>query len=79
MGTDCTDCGDRFDYDEDGYDNVDDCNDGIASINPGVTSDTCDGIDNDCDGAIDEDLDTLEPNDSSLASYMGDLIRSEIV
>ena len=27
------DCGDRFDYDEDGYDNVDDCNDGIAAIN----------------------------------------------
>jgi hypothetical protein len=59
LGTDCTDCGDRYDEDGDGYDSDADCNDSESSINPGVSTDTCDGIDNDCDGIIDQDTDTL--------------------
>ncbi len=73
LGTDCTDCGDRYDDDEDGFDSDQDCNDSDLAINPGVSSDVCDGVDNDCDGVIDQDFDTLEPNDSSNAYYLGDL------
>jgi hypothetical protein len=73
LGTDCSDCGDRYDDDGDGYDSDQDCNDSDPTINPAVTSDTCDGIDNDCDGYIDQDLDTLEPNNSSYSYYLGDL------
>ena len=76
LGTDCSDCGDRYDDDEDGYDSDADCNDSEFAINPGISSDTCDGIDNDCDGNIDQDTDTLEPNDSSYTYYLGDLDSS---
>jgi len=76
LGTDCTDCGARYDADGDGYDSAEDCNDSIASINPGVATDTCDGIDSDCDGIIDDDTDTLEPNDASAPYYMGQLDQS---
>ena len=71
LGTDCSDCGDRFDYDEDGFDSYSDCNDSDASINPGVTVDTCDGFDSNCDGVIDSDVDTIEPNDANSPYYIG--------
>ena len=33
LGTDCTDCGNRYDADEDRYDSDSDCNDADAAIN----------------------------------------------
>lgn len=71
LGTDCSDCGDRFDADEDGFDSFQDCNDSNATVNPGVTVDTCDGLDSNCDGLIDSDVDTIEPNDLSTPYYIG--------
>ena len=73
LGTDCTDCGDRFDDDGDGYGSGVDCNDTDATVNPGVSADSCDGVDNDCDGVIDQDVDTIEPNDASAPYYAGSL------
>ena len=71
LGTDCSDCGDRFDADEDGFDSYSDCNDSDASINPGVTVDTCDGFDSNCDGIVDSDVDTIEPNSFAQPYYIG--------
>ncbi len=73
LGSDCTDCGNRVDEDEDGYDDIQDCLDTNADVNPGMTADDCDGFDNDCDGVIDEDLDAAEPNDISNPIDMGTL------
>ena len=71
LGTDCTDCGDRVDYDEDGFDSFSDCNDADETVNPGVAVDSCDGKDSNCDGIIDSDVDIIEPNDESAPYYMG--------
>ena len=73
LGTDCTDCGSRFDIDEDGFDSDYDCDDNDPNIYPGVNCDSCDGIDDDNDGTIDEDYDTTEPTDSSSPIYIGSL------
>ena len=77
LGTDCTDCGNRYDADEDGYDSDSDCNDADVSINPGA-NETCDGlgVDENCDGAIDEDVDPLEPYDTSSPADIGSLINA---
>ena len=50
IGSDCNDCGVRYDLDEDGYyDELEDCNDANANINPGVLENCFDTtIDNDC-------------------------------
>jgi hypothetical protein len=72
LGTDCTDCGSRYDSDLDGYDSDQDCNDSDPLILPGAT-DVCDGVDNDCDGIIDGDTDILEPNWVGYPYYMGAL------
>jgi hypothetical protein len=73
LGTDCSDCGERYDLDGDGYDNVQDCDDTLASVSPGVMGDACDGIDNDCDGAADEDADPSEPTSWYQPIAMGSL------
>jgi hypothetical protein len=76
LGTDCSDCGDRFDYDEDGFDSYSDCNDSNASVNPGVSVDSCDGFDSNCDGIVDSGVDILEPNNATAPYYMGALDQS---
>ena len=64
LGTDCSDCGDRYDGDGDGYGTGVDCDDANPNIYPGQSCDSCDGIDDDGDGIIDEDYDLEEPTDS---------------
>ena len=75
LGTDCNDCGDRYDADGDGYDSESDCNDANSSINPGATE-VCDGsgVDEDCDDAIDEVVDPYEPYNAASPHDIGDLI-----
>lgn len=53
LGTDCSDCGVRYDYDGDGSDSLQDCNELDSSIHP-LAEEICDGKDNNCDGTIDE-------------------------
>ena len=65
LGSDCSDCGQRIDADNDGWDSLSDCDDLTATIHPGIQDNTCNGIDENCDGNIDESWpgDQYEPND----------------
>ena len=65
LGTDCSDCGPRWDADGDGYDSGEDCMDDNLYVNPGAADDTCDGIDDNCNGIPDDQWtgDGYEPND----------------
>ena len=65
LGTDCSDCGPRWDGDGDGYDSDEDCMDDNLYVHPGAADDTCDGIDDNCNGVPDDEWtgDSYEPND----------------
>jgi hypothetical protein len=73
LGSDCSDCGYRYDGDGDGYGIGTDCDDSDPSVYPGSGCDSCDGIDDDGDGVIDEDYDTAEPTDLSNSVYIGNM------
>ena len=71
LGTDCSDCGPRWDGDGDGYDSGEDCMDDNLYVHPGAVDDTCDGIDDNCDGIPDEGWsgDSYEPNDDEAYDF----------